>query len=52
MQEREVGIIPEEVHMGKKMSLRRYLRRGYTTEVFKRVLEMAVISDNKQWRNR
>ena len=39
------------VDVGENMSLRRSLRKGYTTEVLDRVSDIAVIEANNRWVN-
>ena len=46
LQAMKMHLITEGVDMGDNMSLMISLRRGWTTEVLNRLLELAVIEDN------
>ena len=45
----EVGLIPEGVEVAEDMSLRRLSKRGSTTEVLNRGLDILVIEANNLW---
>ena len=52
VQDRETGLITGGVDVGESTSLRRSLRRGYTTELLNRGLDVASIEANNWCRKR
>ena len=48
---READLIPEGLNEGQNISLKRFLRKGYTSKFFDRWLDISVIEANNRWIN-